>query len=223
MSYEVWGEPDDGPELPEGWLDEDAAQDLRDRIKELEALLAAQPAADNAPVAAPSVGSVPGCTCSVRLMPGQLGATHSQDCPVTHWGRAAFKASGENAQANAQAPSAGSVPVDFFAVQSATFLPDGTVSVHGDAAPPASTSANAQAPTFEQVWDESGIAQGAVKDRRDIALYFWNAAQPAADNAPVAASMGGDRSQLASEKAHVDCTDCGSTTCTMNCSGKENV
>jgi len=44
MSYEVWGEPDDGPELPEGWLNEDDAQELRDRITELEAKLASTPA-----------------------------------------------------------------------------------------------------------------------------------------------------------------------------------
>lgn len=49
---------------------------------------------------APTTGSAPECTCAVRLMPGQIGATHSQDCPVTHWCRAAFKASGENAQAS---------------------------------------------------------------------------------------------------------------------------
>jgi hypothetical protein len=55
MRYEVWGEP--GLELPEGWLDEDDAQELRDRITELEAQIAAQPAADNAPPA-PSAGSV---------------------------------------------------------------------------------------------------------------------------------------------------------------------
>lgn len=42
----------------------------------------------------------PQCTCAVRLMPGQIGATHSQDCAITAWGRAAFKASGENAQAS---------------------------------------------------------------------------------------------------------------------------
>jgi hypothetical protein len=57
MSYEVWDEPDDGPDLPEEWLDEDDAQELRDRITELEAQIAAQPAADNAPQA-PSAGSV---------------------------------------------------------------------------------------------------------------------------------------------------------------------
>ncbi|CAE6839517.1 hypothetical protein [Paraburkholderia nemoris] len=39
MSYEVWGEPDDGPELPEGWLDEDGAQDLRDEIARLNAII----------------------------------------------------------------------------------------------------------------------------------------------------------------------------------------
>jgi hypothetical protein len=55
MRYEIWGEP--GLELPEGWLDEDDAQELRDRITELEAQIAAQPAADNAPQA-PSGGGV---------------------------------------------------------------------------------------------------------------------------------------------------------------------
>ncbi len=29
--------------------------------------------------------------------------------------------------------------------------------------------------------------------------------------------------RLAFDKAHADCTDCDGTTCTMNCSGKENV
>jgi hypothetical protein len=49
VSYEAWGEPDDGPELPEGWLDEDAAQELRDRITELETQIASRPAADETP------------------------------------------------------------------------------------------------------------------------------------------------------------------------------
>jgi len=39
VSYEVWGEPDDGPELPDGWLDEDGAQDLRDEIARLNAII----------------------------------------------------------------------------------------------------------------------------------------------------------------------------------------
>lgn len=39
MSYEVWGEPDDGPELPDGWLDEDGAQELRDEITRLNAII----------------------------------------------------------------------------------------------------------------------------------------------------------------------------------------
>jgi hypothetical protein len=46
MSYEVWGEPDDGPELPEGWLNEEDAQELRDRIIALEAQLAARATAE---------------------------------------------------------------------------------------------------------------------------------------------------------------------------------
>jgi hypothetical protein len=46
MSYEVWGEPDDGPELPEGWLSEEDAQELRDRITALEAQLAARATAE---------------------------------------------------------------------------------------------------------------------------------------------------------------------------------
>jgi hypothetical protein len=38
MSYEAWGDGDEfyGPELPEGWLDEDGAKELQDRIAELE-------------------------------------------------------------------------------------------------------------------------------------------------------------------------------------------
>lgn len=40
MSYEAWGEPDDGPELPDGWLDEDDAQALRDENSVLRAALA---------------------------------------------------------------------------------------------------------------------------------------------------------------------------------------
>jgi hypothetical protein len=46
----------------------------------------------------------PQCTCAVRLMPGQIGATHSEDCPITAWVRAAFKASGESASGLATAP-----------------------------------------------------------------------------------------------------------------------
>lgn len=37
------------------------------------------------------------------------------------------------------------------------------------------------------------------------------------------ATHGGDRTHLAFDKAHADCTDCNGTTCAMNCSGKENV
>lgn len=32
MSYEAWGEPDDQQELPDGWLDEDQANELRDAL-----------------------------------------------------------------------------------------------------------------------------------------------------------------------------------------------
>jgi len=52
----------------------------------------------------------PQCTCAVRLMPGQIGATHSQDCPITAWVRAAFKASGESASGRSTAPTTGSAP-----------------------------------------------------------------------------------------------------------------
>jgi hypothetical protein len=39
MSWEAWGDPPDGPELPEGWLDEDQAAELRDTLAELLAAL----------------------------------------------------------------------------------------------------------------------------------------------------------------------------------------
>lgn len=39
MSYEVWGEPDDGPELPNGWLDEDEAYELQQNVANLASLV----------------------------------------------------------------------------------------------------------------------------------------------------------------------------------------
>lgn len=35
MSWEAWGEPDDGPELPEGWWDEDDVAGVQDAVKAL--------------------------------------------------------------------------------------------------------------------------------------------------------------------------------------------
>lgn len=35
MSYEVWGEPDDGPELPDGWWDDDQVGGVVEAIKAL--------------------------------------------------------------------------------------------------------------------------------------------------------------------------------------------
>jgi hypothetical protein len=35
MSYEAWGEPDDPPELPEGWWDEDQVAEAEARISAL--------------------------------------------------------------------------------------------------------------------------------------------------------------------------------------------
>lgn len=35
MSYEVWGEPDDGPELPAGSWDEDQAGGVQEAVKAL--------------------------------------------------------------------------------------------------------------------------------------------------------------------------------------------
>ncbi len=39
MSYEAWGEPDDPPELPDGWWDEDQVAEAKARIAALEATL----------------------------------------------------------------------------------------------------------------------------------------------------------------------------------------
>jgi len=33
MSYEAWGEPDDGPDLPEGWMDEDDASEALELLR----------------------------------------------------------------------------------------------------------------------------------------------------------------------------------------------
>ena len=35
MSYEVWGEPDDGPDLPDGWWDEDQVAGVQEATKAL--------------------------------------------------------------------------------------------------------------------------------------------------------------------------------------------
>jgi len=35
MSYEVWGEPEEGPELPAGWWDEDQVESVRDAVTAL--------------------------------------------------------------------------------------------------------------------------------------------------------------------------------------------
>lgn len=35
MSYEVWGEPEDPPELPDGWWDEDTVGRVQDAVKAL--------------------------------------------------------------------------------------------------------------------------------------------------------------------------------------------
>lgn len=40
MSYEVWGEPDEGPELPDGWIDEEEAEALRQNVGNLAMLVA---------------------------------------------------------------------------------------------------------------------------------------------------------------------------------------
>lgn len=36
MSYEVWGEPDDYPELPEGCISEDVVEEIRELLKHVE-------------------------------------------------------------------------------------------------------------------------------------------------------------------------------------------
>jgi hypothetical protein len=35
MSWEAWGDPPDGPELPEGWWDEDQVAAMQEAIKAL--------------------------------------------------------------------------------------------------------------------------------------------------------------------------------------------
>lgn len=35
MSYEVWGEPDDGPELPDGWWNEDDVLGVQEAVTSL--------------------------------------------------------------------------------------------------------------------------------------------------------------------------------------------
>lgn len=35
MSWEVWGEPDEGPELPDGWWDDDQVSDVQEAVKAL--------------------------------------------------------------------------------------------------------------------------------------------------------------------------------------------
>lgn len=35
MSWEAWGDPPDGPELPEGWWDEDQVSAMRDAVMAL--------------------------------------------------------------------------------------------------------------------------------------------------------------------------------------------
>jgi len=35
MSYEAWGEPEEGPELPDGWWNEDDVQQVKDCISDL--------------------------------------------------------------------------------------------------------------------------------------------------------------------------------------------
>lgn len=39
MSYEAWGEPEEGPQLPEGWWDEDQVQEAQERIESLVQLI----------------------------------------------------------------------------------------------------------------------------------------------------------------------------------------
>jgi len=35
MSYEAWGEPDDGPELPDNWWDEDQTAGVQEAVRAL--------------------------------------------------------------------------------------------------------------------------------------------------------------------------------------------
>lgn len=35
MSWEAWGDPDEGPELPDGWWDEDQVAGVEDAVKAL--------------------------------------------------------------------------------------------------------------------------------------------------------------------------------------------
>lgn len=39
MSWEAWGDPEDPPELPEGWLDEEDAEELRRNVGDLAILV----------------------------------------------------------------------------------------------------------------------------------------------------------------------------------------
>lgn len=39
MSWEVWGDPEDPPELPEGWLCEEDAEELQKNVRELAMLV----------------------------------------------------------------------------------------------------------------------------------------------------------------------------------------
>ena len=39
MSWEAWGDPEDPPELPDGWLDEEEAEDLRRNVGDLAMLV----------------------------------------------------------------------------------------------------------------------------------------------------------------------------------------
>ena len=40
MSWEAWGDPEDPPELPDGWLCEEEAEDLRRNVGDLAMLVA---------------------------------------------------------------------------------------------------------------------------------------------------------------------------------------
>lgn len=39
MSWEVWGDPEDPPELPDGWLCEEDAEELQQNVNELAMLV----------------------------------------------------------------------------------------------------------------------------------------------------------------------------------------